>query len=131
MNSYEEYMREHLPEYSLKQEDMNENEINKCRIRINGKTIPFTYCHKFKSKGNYTIIYSFMNCLTKTNNMFFGCSSLISINLSNFNSENVTNMNKMFEGCSSLINMDLSNFNTENVTNIWERFFLIVLLYKI
>ena len=58
-------MREKLPNHSLKEEDMNEKEINKCKIKINGKTIPFTYCHKFKSKGNYTIKYYFKNYLTK------------------------------------------------------------------
>ena len=118
LNSYEEYMREKLPNYSLKEEDMNEKEINKCKIKINGKTIPFTYYHKFKDKGNYTIKYYFKNYLTKTNKMFSGCSSLLNINLSNFNSENVTNMSEMFFGCSSLINLDFSNFNTENVTNM-------------
>ena len=32
--------------------------------------------------------------------MFFGCSSLKELNLSNFNTHNVTNMNRMFSGCS-------------------------------
>ena len=32
--------------------------------------------------------------------MFFGCSSLKELNLSNFNTHNVTNMNCMFSGCS-------------------------------
>ena len=34
--------------------------------------------------------------------MFDGCSSLTNINLSNFNTNNVTNMSWMFNGCSSL-----------------------------
>ena len=34
--------------------------------------------------------------------MFHGCSSLTNINLSNFNTQNVTNMSWMFYGCSSL-----------------------------
>ena len=48
--------------------------------------------------------------------MFYGCSSLTKIDLSNFNTQNVTNMFGMLEGCSSLTNIDLSNFNTQNVT---------------
>ena len=36
------------------------------------------------------------------NNMFDGCLSLTNINLSNFNTNNVTNMNNMFYGCRSL-----------------------------
>jgi surface protein len=34
--------------------------------------------------------------------MFNGCSSLISIDLSSFNTTNVNNMGYMFYGCSSL-----------------------------
>jgi surface protein len=34
--------------------------------------------------------------------MFYGCSSLTYINLSNFNTIKVTNMGWMFYGCSSL-----------------------------
>ena len=48
-------------------------------------------------------------------NMFDGCNSLISINLSNLNTENVTNMSDMFSLCESLTNIDLSNIYTQNV----------------
>ena len=48
--------------------------------------------------------------------LFSGCSSLINIDLSNFNNNNVTSMVRMFFGCTSLTNIDLSNFNTNNVT---------------
>jgi len=54
--------------------------------------------------------------------MFEGCWSLTNINLSNFNTNNVTNMSSMFEGCSSLKNINLSNFNTNNVTNMSSMF---------
>ena len=40
--------------------------------------------------------------------MFFGCSSLVNINLSNFNTKNFINMTGMFAGCNSLLNIDLS-----------------------
>ena len=46
--------------------------------------------------------------------MFDGCSSLISIDLSNFDTSNVKYMWGMFYGCSSLISIDLSNFNMKN-----------------
>ena len=49
--------------------------------------------------------------------MFYNCSSLTKLNLSNFNTENVKDMSGMFSGCSSLTELDLSNFNTKNVTN--------------
>ena len=53
--------------------------------------------------------------VTNMNNMFYGCSSLISLDLSNFDTMDVTNMNSMFSGCSSLNSLDLSNFDTSNV----------------
>ena len=42
----------------------------------------------------------------------------LNIDLSNFNTNNVTDMSYMFCGCSSLINIDLSNFNTQNVIDM-------------
>ena len=51
-------------------------------------------------------------------NMFYNCSSLTSLNLSNFNTNNVTNMSSMFRYCSKLTSLNLSNFNTNNVTNM-------------
>ena len=56
------------------------------------------------------------------NSMFSGCSSLISLDLSNFNTINVTNMKGMFNECSSLISLDLSNFNTINVIDMFIMF---------
>ena len=50
--------------------------------------------------------------------MFANCSSLTSLDLSSFDTSNVNNMNSMFNGCSSLTSLDLSNFNTSNVTDM-------------
>ena len=48
--------------------------------------------------------------------MFEGCSKLTYLDLSSFNTKNVTNMSNMFSNCSILINIDLSSFNTKIVT---------------
>ena len=56
--------------------------------------------------------------VTNMYGMFDGCSSLTSLDLSNFNTSNVTRMNSMFYGCSSLTSLDLSNCDTSNVTNM-------------
>ena len=48
--------------------------------------------------------------------MFYGCSSLSSLDLSNFDTSNVIYMKDMFYGCSSLSSLDLSSFDTSNVT---------------
>ena len=54
--------------------------------------------------------------------MFYGCSALTSLNLSSFNTSNVTNMVAMFARCSALTSLDLKNFNTSNVTNMSDMF---------
>ena len=50
--------------------------------------------------------------------MFYACSSLKELNISNFNTNNVTDMKYMFFKCSSLKELNISNFNTNNVTNM-------------
>ena len=50
--------------------------------------------------------------------MFEGFSNCVKIDLSNFNTSNVTNMSYMFSECSSLKKLDLSKFNTQNVKDI-------------
>ena len=50
--------------------------------------------------------------------MFDGCSALESLNLTNFNTANVENMNYMFDGCSALKSLNLTNFNTAEVTDM-------------
>ena len=147
ISSYEEMCRKFGSE--IKEQYKNEKEIKECIIEIDGKKLqPFSYYHKFKSEGNYTIIYYFKNilsscsslfsecsCLTyldlsnfNTKNsiymdsMFYGCNSLKNVDLSNLNTVKVIDMHSMFQNCSSLINLDLSNLNTENVTNIHSMF---------
>ena len=51
-------------------------------------------------------------------NLFFGLSNLISLDVSEFDTSEVTNMECMFYNCRSLTNLDLSGFNTSNVTNM-------------
>ena len=50
--------------------------------------------------------------------MFAWCSTLKEINVSNFNSNNVTNKNGMFYGCSSLRELNLYNFNINNIEDM-------------
>ena len=50
--------------------------------------------------------------------MFGGCSKITIIDISSFNTQNVTNMCGMFVGCSNLTNIDLSSFNTQNATKM-------------
>ena len=56
--------------------------------------------------------------LIRMNGMFSNCSSLISLDLSGFDTSQVTEMNSIFNGCSSLTNLDLSEFDTSQVTKM-------------
>ena len=60
--------------------------------------------------------------VTNMQQMFYQCSKLTSLDLSNFNTSNVTNMSTMFTLCSKLTSLDLSNFNTSNVTDMSSMF---------
>ena len=131
INSFENFKREtNLSEQEDDWKFNNEKELREnIEIKINGKTMPFSYSYKFPVKGRYNIQYSFKKCLTKTNHMFWGCKSIINLNLSNFNTQNVTNMSHMFGGCNTLQSLTLFNFNTQNVTNM-HRMFLCCYLLK-
>ena len=101
INSYEQVCRE---SGYIKENYKNETEIKyNCKITINDIVIPFSYFYKFKVSGKYIIKYSFEHYVTNADFMFYKCSSLTNLNLSNFNTQNVTNMDFMFDGCSSLI----------------------------
>ena len=50
--------------------------------------------------------------------MFAGCSALESLDLSNFDTKKVTIMVGMFDSCSALKSLDLSSFDTSNVTDM-------------
>ena len=56
--------------------------------------------------------------VTNMGEMFYGMSNLTSLNLSNFDTSQVTNMGLMFYGLSSLTSLDLSNFDTSKVTDM-------------
>ena len=61
--------------------------------------------------------------VTKMNYMFSGCRALTTLDLSNFNTEKVTNMRHMFSYCYALTTLDISNFNTEKVTDMSAMFY--------
>ena len=94
------------------------NERFDCEIFVN----EVRFINNIKLKKDNHIIYIFKKKYTDMNSMFRDCSLLTSINLSNFNTNNVNNMGYMFCGCSSLTSINLSNFNTNNVTNMADMF---------
>ena len=56
--------------------------------------------------------------ITTTENMFYDCCNLKSIDLTNLNTSKVTNMTWMFYGCNALETLDLTNLNTSKVTSM-------------
>ena len=56
--------------------------------------------------------------VTNMEAMFAGMPNLTTLNLSNFNTSQVTSMISMFEGMSRLTTLNLSNFDTSRVTNM-------------
>lgn len=61
--------------------------------------------------------------VTRMYNTFYGCINVKSLNLSNFNTSKVTTMYAMFQNCKNLIGkLDLSNFDTSKVTDMANMF---------
>ena len=56
--------------------------------------------------------------------LFSSCQSLESLDLSGFNTENVSSMVSMFSQCSSLRSLDLSSFNTSKVIDMNLMFYM-------
>ena len=60
--------------------------------------------------------------LTSMAGMFSDCFSLVSIDLSGFDTSQATDMSYMFDGCLELANLDLSGFDTSQVTSMTSMF---------
>jgi surface protein len=56
--------------------------------------------------------------VTSMSNMFYYCTNLTSLDVSNFDTSKVTIMDSMFSNCSKLTSLDVSNFDTSNVTDM-------------
>ena len=120
MNKYENVERTKWSSYIRKDyEYINEKNFKRnVVIKINGEKIKSNYYHIFEDEGIYKIKYFFYNNLTNTSYMFYGCSNIINLDLSKFDSQNVTNMSHMFQNCDSLNKIILSKFNAENIKNM-------------
>ena len=81
------------------------------------------FYHQFNLKTISNIVNLHTDEVTEMHEMFSGCTSLTSLDLSSFNTEKVTDMYGMFYDCSKLTSLDLSSFNTEKVTDMKYMFF--------
>lgn len=66
------------------------------------------------------VIYAVINVtgMTHTSRMFENCSKLTGVNWQQSDTSDVTDMHNMFYGCTEMDSLDLSNFNTGIVTNM-------------
>ena len=102
-------------------ESENLDEINKdnCDIYINGKKEDnFNFYFKASKSGFYLIKITIKKYIKNCFKMFSKCKHISKIDLSSFDSKNITNMSYMFSDCSNLTNVNLSSLRAENVTDI-------------
>ena len=97
---------------------------NDVEIFINGVKKELNYSGKIylPFKGLYYVKLIFNKEIKNCEGLFNGCDFLF-IDLSFFDTKNVTNMKNMFSYCKNLVNVDLSSLNTQNVTNMESMFY--------
>ena len=103
--------------------EKNEEILKKMNAIINGALKSNILTYKFNKEGLYTIYITSNGLIKNMSSMFSFCSSLKEINLSSFNTNQVTDMSYMFSHCSSLKEINLSSFNTNQVTNMSSMFY--------
>lgn len=105
----------------IKDEVLN-NETTKRIIASNNlpTSINFTY-----KTGLISLSYLDTSNVTSLKNMFYGCSNLVSIDVSSFDTSKVTDMRSVFFNCPILKTITgLTNWDTKNVTDMNLMFYL-------
>ncbi len=96
--------------------DTNINELKE-KLFIDNINTDFN-CYQFKKNGINILKFNQMALFKNINGLFYNCSSLKSINLSKFISNNIESMKYLFHNCYSLESIVLTNFNTLNVKDM-------------
>ena len=99
----------------------------KIKYNCDGKTIIRSLDPNYTSKSTLDtntqiVLNSGCYVFNTMNSMFSGCNSLTELDVSKFDTSNVTNMANMFDSCNSLASLDVSKFDTSNVTNMENMF---------
>ena len=79
----------------------------------------FAYCYKLTS---LEVTGFDTSDVTNMSRMFDGCSELTSLDVSKFDTSKVENMSGMFNYCYALTSLDVTGFDTSNVTNMESMF---------
>ena len=98
--------------------EKNKEIMKKIEIIIDGQKKSNIMKYKFDKEGKYIIYIKEKEKIKDMSYMFWGCEALKSIDLSNYNNNNVTNLSWMFSFCESLESITFSNFKTDKVTNM-------------
>ena len=112
------------------------------KVKFYDEIVPNTTAYYFNNLVNLSSFENMNNLetglVTDMQYMFAGCSSLTSIDVSHFDTSNVTNMESMFRGSETkkrtgggysyfcvgnIAELDLSNFNTSKVINMGAMFY--------
>ena len=99
--------------------ELNESNVE---LYINNKKYKYQKYFIPDKEGEYNILLKFNILIKDCSFMFYECSNIINIDLSSFNTKNVTNMSDMFYYCKELKNIDLSSFNTQKVNDIVDKY---------
>ena len=97
---------------------------NNCKLIINGEESNLKEFYDIKAiDNNLEILKIFIilnNNITDLSHMFYGCSSLISLDgISELNTANINNMSHLFYNCSSIQSLpNISKWEMSNVINI-------------
>ena len=93
--------------------------IENKRINIINEENKWKIDYKFEKEGKYNLKIIINNNITDMNGMFENCSSIYSIDLSNFDTSKVNNMEGMFNKCHKLKEIKgINKFNTNQVSNM-------------
>jgi surface protein len=109
---------------NIPSQEGNEDEVNNITLiwdnSLTDTSYMFSYCYSLISIDLSNFDTSKVNNMK---DMFFDSYLLTSLNLSSFDTSNVKDMKRMFYNCSSLISLDLSNFDTSNVNDMSYMFY--------
>ncbi len=89
---------------------------------LNYALIRFSNCTNVESI-NFTGGFNISPITTSLAYMFYNCSKIQSLNLSSFNTSNITSMLYMFYSCTSLTSLNISSFDTSKVTSFENMFY--------
>ena len=107
-------------EFKFDEENEELKSLNKTNTKlfINGQQQEFKKYFIPEKEGNYEIKIIFTKKMKDCSYMFRNCNNIISIDLSSFDSSDVSNMYYMFGKCHYLKDINLENLNTKNVKDM-------------